>query len=129
MTRLILAALVLASAAGAQQSQTFTGVITDSECATAKHSAMGMGANDAECAAACVYSHGASYVLFDGKTAFGLSDQKASAPLAGRTRHPRSRHCDDQRISTVACRTGSRDSMNFRSAQMKRATPSISATS
>jgi hypothetical protein len=85
MTRLISAVLVLASvAAPAQQSQTFTGVITDSECATANHRAMGMGATDAECAAACVYSHGASYVLFDGKTTLALSDQKAPAQLAGR---------------------------------------------
>ena len=85
MTRPILAALVLAAlAAAAQESQTFNGTITDSECAKANHSAMGMGANDAECAAACVYAHGASYILFDGKTTFTLSDQKAPAPLAGR---------------------------------------------
>lgn len=84
MTRLMLAALLLAPVAAAQDPQTFTGTITDSECAAANHSAMGMGPTDAECASACVYAHGASYVLFDGKTTFALSDQKAPAPLAGR---------------------------------------------
>ena len=71
---------------GAQstKSQTFTGTITDSECATAKHSLMHMGDTDAECVQMCVDAHGASYLLFDGKTSYQLSDQKAPVPFAGK---------------------------------------------
>lgn len=45
---------------------------------------MRMGANDAECTIACVMAHDASYVLFDGKDAYTLSDQKAPEKLAGK---------------------------------------------
>ena len=85
MKRLFLVPFVLMSlSTAAQDTQTFTGTITDSECATANHAAMGMGPTDADCAAACVYAHGASYVLYDGKTSYALSDQKSTAPFAGR---------------------------------------------
>jgi hypothetical protein len=70
--------------AAGQQKQTFTGVVTDEMCPTGDHSKMRMGANDAECATACVDSHGAAIVLFDGKSAYGLSDQKTAATMVAR---------------------------------------------
>jgi type 1 fimbria pilin len=71
----------LSAAAG---KQTFTGTITDSMCADkAGHSQMRMGATDAECAMACIDAHGASYVLFDGKNVYSLSDQRAPEKFAG----------------------------------------------
>jgi len=80
-----LCALLLAG--GALQSaspQTVTGMITESECFDANHALMRMGDTDAECAKACVDSHGATWLLFDGKVSWALSDQKAPAELAGR---------------------------------------------
>src|SRR5690349_12988528 len=78
MRHLLLAAFVVtaASVPGAQAKQTFTGTITDNGCADANHSHMRMGSNDAECTLACVDAHGATYVLYDGKTTYALSDQK-----------------------------------------------------
>lgn len=64
------------SAAPAQQAQKFAGVITDDMCAKGDHSGMRMGPNDAECTKACVMFHNAAYVLYDGKSAYVLSDQK-----------------------------------------------------
>jgi hypothetical protein len=43
---------------------------------------MRMGPTDAECTKACVVSHGAAYVLFDGKSAYVLSDQKTPEQYA-----------------------------------------------
>ena len=37
---------------------------------------MRMGPTDAECAMACISDHGASYVLYDGKDDYTLSDQR-----------------------------------------------------
>jgi hypothetical protein len=68
--------IFLMSAAPAQQQQKFAGVITDDMCATGDHSRMRMGPNDAECTKACVMLHSAAYVLYDGKSAYVLSDQK-----------------------------------------------------
>jgi hypothetical protein len=86
LKRIVLAmALLLATPLlHAQGTQTFTGTITDSECAKADHSLMRMGDTDAECVSACVDMHGGTYVLFDGKTTFALSDQKGPAALAGK---------------------------------------------
>jgi hypothetical protein len=67
-----------------QGEQKFSGTITDDMCPTADHSKMRMGANDAECAIACAHSHAASFVLFDGKQAFQLSDQESTEKLAGK---------------------------------------------
>ena len=78
---LLLLALSLSAASGKRK---FTGVITDSECATGDHSTMKMGTTDAECTRACVDTHGATFMLYDGKTAWNLSDQKAPEKLAGR---------------------------------------------
>ena len=64
--------------------QTITGVITESECATANHSLMKMGDTDEECAKACVESHGATWVLFEGKVSWALTEQKAPVQFAGK---------------------------------------------
>jgi len=63
--------------------QTFVGTITDSMCAKADHSQMQMGPTDAECVKACVAAHGASYVLYDGKKTYDLSDQRTPEKFAG----------------------------------------------
>ena len=63
--------------------QTFTGSITDSECAKGDHSSMRMGPNDAECTIACVRFHDAGFVLWDGKATLKLSDQKTPEKFAG----------------------------------------------
>jgi hypothetical protein len=83
MRRLIWILVVIAALAAAQGQRTFTGVVTDSACATGDHSRMRMGSTDAECTIACVLAHGASYVLFDGQEAYTLSDQKTPEKLAG----------------------------------------------
>jgi hypothetical protein len=64
-------------------SQTFTGTITDSMCARADHAAMRMGPTDAECTKACVDVHGSTYVLYDGRETYALSDQKRPEAFAG----------------------------------------------
>jgi hypothetical protein len=76
--------LAIAALAAAPGKQTFTGTITDSMCATADHSAMRMGPTDGECTIACVEAHGATYVLYDGKQAFTLSDQRTPEKFAGK---------------------------------------------
>ena len=72
----------MASLSGAQTTQTFTGVINDSECAGVGHARMRMGPTDAECVIACIHSHGAKYVLEDGKDLYVLSDQKTPEGFA-----------------------------------------------
>lgn len=64
--------------------RTFTGAITDSMCALGDHSQMQMGPTDAACTVACVNAHGALYVLWDGKEAYTLSDQKSPEQFAGK---------------------------------------------
>ena len=84
MRILIVGVLALASlsAAQAQRAETFVGTITDSMCPMANHSQMQMGPTDAECVKACVAAHGAAYVLYDGKKAYELSDQKTPEKFA-----------------------------------------------
>jgi hypothetical protein len=77
----LLAVTVLIAAPG---KQTFTGTITDSMCSTADHSQMKMGPTDAECTKACVGIHGATYVLYDGKNVYELSDQKTPEQFAAK---------------------------------------------
>lgn len=73
---LIVSLLVaVATVSAGQRPQTFTGVITDSECATRGHAQMRMGPTDAECTRLCVMAHGAFYVLHDGKDVYMLNDQ------------------------------------------------------
>jgi hypothetical protein len=85
MKPLFVGLVVLAAvSAGGQDRQTFTGVITDTECALNGHASMRMGPTDAECVTACVAAHGASYVLVDGKEVYALSDQKTPEAFAAR---------------------------------------------
>jgi hypothetical protein len=83
MKPLIVSLLAAASLSAAPATQTFVGTITDSMCAKADHSQMQMGPTDADCTRECIRAHGALYVLYDGKTAYTLSDQQAPAKLAG----------------------------------------------
>jgi hypothetical protein len=82
MRQLILVVLgaVLAVAPG---KQTFTGTITDDMCAGVGHAQMRMGPTDAECTVACIQAHGSTYVLYDGKNTYMLSDQKTPEKFAG----------------------------------------------
>ena len=80
----LLALCIVASISAAQGTQTFTGVLTDDMCPLGDHGRMKMGPNDAECAKACIDAHGASWVLYDGKSAYVLSDQKTPEKLAAR---------------------------------------------
>jgi hypothetical protein len=83
MKNLLLILLVVAALAAAPAKETFTGVITDDMCPNADHSQMQMGPTDAECAKACIDVHGAQYVLYDGKNAYTLSDQRTPEKFAG----------------------------------------------
>jgi hypothetical protein len=80
----LLTILAVIMFAAAPASQKFTGVITDSMCATGDHSGMRMGPTDAECTIACVSAHGASYVLYNAKEAWTLSDQTTPEKFAGK---------------------------------------------
>ena len=84
MKLLLASLLAIAATSAAPAPQTFTGTITDSECADANHSRMRMGPTDAECALACAEEHGATYLLYDGKVAYALSNQKTPMPFASR---------------------------------------------
>jgi hypothetical protein len=42
-----------------------------------------MGPTDGECAIACIDAHGAAYILYDGKQAYTLSDQRTPEKFAG----------------------------------------------
>ena len=82
MKQLIFILLAVAVLAAAPGKQTFTGIITDDVC-KADHSQMRMGPTDAECTIACTDVHGAAYVLYDGKNAYTLSDQRTPEKFAG----------------------------------------------
>ena len=71
----------VALAFAAAGKQTFTGVITDDMCGTADHKSMNMGP-DAKCVAECIKGMGGKYVLYDGKSTYILSDQKAPEKFA-----------------------------------------------
>jgi hypothetical protein len=80
---IVIALLALTSVPAAQSKpQTFVGTITDNMCPMANHRQMQMGPTDADCVKACVAAHGASYVLYDGKKAYELSDQKTPEQFA-----------------------------------------------
>jgi Protein of unknown function (DUF5818) len=81
---LIALMLVAVATLAAPPKQTFVGVITDSMCEDGDHSHMRMGPTDAECTKACLDAHGASYVLYDGKQAYVLSDQNRPEKFAGK---------------------------------------------
>ena len=79
---LLVGLLALTGLSAAQSPQTFTGIVTDDMCAMGGHATMRMGPTDAECVKACIASHGASYVLLDGKDIYTLSDQQTPAKFA-----------------------------------------------
>jgi hypothetical protein len=74
----------VAALAAPPSKKTFTGIITDSMCADGDHSHMRMGPTAAECTTACVEVHDAMYVLYDGKEAYTLSDQKTPEKFAAK---------------------------------------------
>lgn len=80
---LVLVLVLGALSPAAQETRTFTGVITDDLCAYTGHASMRMGPTDAECTRACVSAHGAGYVLLDGKDVYALSDQRTPEQFAG----------------------------------------------
>jgi hypothetical protein len=82
-TLLVALPLSVSALSAAPANQTFTGTVTDSFCAKADHSQMQMGPTGADCTIACVGAHGASYVLYDGKETYELSDQKTPERFAG----------------------------------------------
>ena len=84
MKYLVLSLLAVGALSAAQNTRTFTGTITDSECALAGHAQMRMGPTDHECVVACIRSHGASYVLRDGRNVYLLSDQRTPEKFAAR---------------------------------------------
>jgi len=74
--------LFAASVAGAEPTQTFMGIVTDTMCGSKPHSNMLKDKTAAECVRVC--THGPyGYALLDGTTVMKLSDQKASANFAG----------------------------------------------
>jgi hypothetical protein len=82
MKLLLLGLLAFATLQAAPGTRTFTGTITDSMCANADHAPMRMGPTDAECTVACIDEHGATYVLYDGKGVYALSDQRTPEKFA-----------------------------------------------
>jgi len=82
MKHVIWSLLAVAALSAAPGKQTFTGIITDDMCGKAGHSQMRMGPTDAECTIACIGAHGATYVLYDGKEVYTLSDQRAAEQFA-----------------------------------------------
>jgi hypothetical protein len=80
----VLTVLAAAALCAAPAQQSFTGTVTDDMCPKADHSQMQMGPTDADCANACATVHGAAYVLYDGKDAYKLSDQRAAEKFAAK---------------------------------------------
>ena len=74
--------LAVAALSAAPGKQTFTGIITDDMCGKAGHSQMRMGPTDADCTIACISAHGATYVLYDGREVYTLSDQRTPQQFA-----------------------------------------------
>ena len=74
--------LAVAALSAAQAPQTFTGIITDNMCAKGGHAQMRMGPTDADCVTACVKAHDATYVLYDGKEVYTLSDERTPEKFA-----------------------------------------------
>jgi translation elongation factor P/translation initiation factor 5A len=84
MKPLFFSLLIVAALSAQPGKRNIRGVITDSMCVTGDHSSMRMGPTDAECTVACINSHGAQYVLYDGKDAYTLSDQQTPEKFAGK---------------------------------------------
>jgi hypothetical protein len=86
MKHVILTLLAVTALSPAQGTQTFTGTITDNMCAKTGHAQMRMGPTDAECTIACIAAHDGTYVLYDGKDIYTLSDQKTPEFAARKVR-------------------------------------------
>ena len=82
MKHLIWSLLAVAALSATPGTQTFTGIITDDMCGKAGHSQMRMGPTDADCTIACISAHGATYVLYDGREVYTLSDQRTPEQFA-----------------------------------------------
>jgi hypothetical protein len=80
MKRILVTILASAAPLATANQGLMDGTITDSMC-VANHKNMKMGPN-ANCVRSCVRA-GAKYVLWDGRNAYVLSDQKAAEPWAG----------------------------------------------
>ena len=78
MVKSLVAGLLTMAALAPPAPKVFTGTITDGMCGNADHAPMRMGPTDAECAKACAEEHDARFVLYDGKQAYELSDQKGA---------------------------------------------------
>jgi hypothetical protein len=78
----IVAALALVAVSAAQNSQTFTGTISDAVCGRS-HAQMRMAPTDPECTNACVDAHGSAYVLYDAKNMYTLDGSKQLKEFAG----------------------------------------------
>jgi hypothetical protein len=82
MRLIVFGLLAIAGLSAGQGTRTFIGIITDEMCPTGTHSHMRMGPTDADCTRACIAAHGSRYVLYDGKSAYNLSDQKTPEAFA-----------------------------------------------
>lgn len=82
--RTLLLGLLIGGAVGLVPPTTVTGLIIDGDCAGGGHAGMRMGETDAECARACVISHGSPFVLEVADSAYQLSDQKLAERFAAR---------------------------------------------
>ncbi|SPE22398.1 conserved exported hypothetical protein [Candidatus Sulfopaludibacter sp. SbA3] len=82
MKKIALSLTVAALMLAADGPQTITGTITENMCG-GNHKAMDMGP-DEKCITECVKTMGAKYALWDGKTAYELSDQKGAAKFAAK---------------------------------------------
>src|SRR3984893_9183374 len=76
--------LAIAALTAAADKQSFTGTITDDMCPSADYSQMQMGPTYAALAMAGVSVHGASFLLYDGKNAYMLSDQGQAEKFAAK---------------------------------------------
>ena len=82
MKHLITMILAAGLLSAANQTSTFTGVITDTMCK--KDHAMMKIAPDSKCIVECVRKYNSKYALFDGKNIYPLSDQAKPAQFAGK---------------------------------------------
>lgn len=82
MKKIVLSLAAAALMLAADGPQTLTGTITDNMCA-GDHKDMKMGP-DEKCVTECVKTMGAKYALWDGQTAYELSDQKNAAKFAAK---------------------------------------------
>src|SRR5579871_6821593 len=82
MRKSIVMVVACAALAGSAWAEKYTGVITDNMCG-GDHKSMNMGP-DPKCVTECVKSMGGKYALWDGKTAWELSDQKGAEKFAAK---------------------------------------------